>query len=47
METDVFLKRLRQILNEWDSGERDAERAMEIVSCLMRELESQHDISRQ
>ena len=46
MEKDEFIKRLSRVVKEWDSGERDAERAMEIVSCLLRELKPQDETSR-
>jgi hypothetical protein len=39
MEFKMFLEELNKIVKEWESGTRDAERAMEIISCLVREVD--------
>lgn len=33
-----FVTELNKVVEEWESGIRDAERAMEIVSSLLREV---------
>ena len=35
---EVFME-LNKVVQEWKSGVRDSERAMEIVSCLLREVD--------
>ena len=39
MNFDKFLEELNKVVQEWESGIRDSERAMEIVSCLVREVD--------
>lgn len=38
MQLNTFLMELNKVVQEWESGARDAERAMEIVSSLLREV---------
>jgi hypothetical protein len=38
MQLDMFLKELYKVVEEWESGTRDTERAMEIISGLLREV---------
>lgn len=39
MQPEKYLNELRRIVQEWESGARDAERAMEIISGLSREVD--------
>lgn len=43
-ELQTFLSRLDRLLAEWEVGTRDSQRTMEIISCLLNDLDGEPEL---